>query len=220
MASREILQPRSRISLSGRQQAIASSTSTQARSNISLGNSQPKTLDQFSLEDRQRIHAATTMSEENEFLIWASFERNESLPQTKLHFERAMLLIDSDNEEQAQKHGDDEDTDDDDKSSKGGSIEWEETAEPDSEDERRLQPGNMFGPNGWWNPKIHKNAEDRIEQDRERHRLKAMEDSEASNMAKVKIEDRTPERRRRSAGGKGSGRRRSSGRMSLDEDSC
>jgi hypothetical protein len=152
------------------------------------------------------------MHEENELLVWTSLERNESLPQTKLHYERDMLFIDSDIDE-----GDCADDD----SGGSGSIEWGETLEWESEDERRMKQGVSFGPSGWWDPKQHKSAEERIEVERARKGKEMLE----SGKVKAKGEDgvtqaRSPQnRRRRSSGYRSSGntpnRRKSGGKRAF-----
>jgi hypothetical protein len=148
------------------------------------------------------------MREDNELLVWSSLERNESLPQTKLHFERDMLFIDSDPEDAdngrgayagARAGGDD--------SCGSGSIEWEETVEWDSEDERRMKAGISYGPSGWWDAKVHGSAEERMESER-------MEKERAAwSAGKVKVKRgeeelppvRSPHRSRRKSGGYSSG---------------
>ncbi|GME50381.1 hypothetical protein BKCO1_1600050 [Neofusicoccum parvum] len=47
-------------------------------------------------EERERRYNAARILESNEMLIWHSVARNESLPQTRLHFEKIVAGFDSD----------------------------------------------------------------------------------------------------------------------------
>jgi hypothetical protein len=49
-------------------------------------------------KERERLYNATAILESNEMLLWHSVARRESVPQTKLHFERVLIAIDSDEE--------------------------------------------------------------------------------------------------------------------------
>lgn len=204
MANRTILQPRSRLSMG----AAGSSRQTSSTYTQSRAPTQPAYRDR-SMEEQQRINAAVTMREENELLVWKSLERNESLPQTKLHYERDMLFIDSDEEVGA---GDNE------SGGSGGSVEWQEDHAWDSDDHARMQLGVRFESDGWYDPRLHKSVEERLRADAERRRQAAV----GSGKAKVKDEDAaspgqgTPRSRRQRNSGFGSpggtpGRRRVSG---------
>lgn len=163
------------------------------------------------MEEQQRIHHAAIMREENELLVWKSLEANESIPQTKLHYERDMQGIDSDEGKGGAGGGDDE-------SGGSGSVEWEEDHAWDSDDHARMKPGVRFGPSGWWDPQQHGSAEERIQAEAERRRRAAM----GSGKVRVKQEDAgspsksSPRSSRRKSpgyesGGGTPGRRRASG---------
>ncbi|OCL09736.1 hypothetical protein AOQ84DRAFT_438786 [Glonium stellatum] len=66
-----------------------------------------------SYEDRERRHQAALYLESNEMLIWFANQRNESVPQTRLHFEKILAGLDSDSDslEWADDLEDDEDED-------------------------------------------------------------------------------------------------------------
>lgn len=127
------------------------------------------------MEEQQRINNATMMREENELLVWRSMDRNESIPQTKLHYDRDMLFIDSDDGGE-ERYEDDE---------SGDSVEWQEDYAMDSDDQERMQPGVRFGPDGWYNPQIHDSVQERLQAKAEQRRLAAV----ATGKARVKSED-------------------------------
>jgi hypothetical protein len=130
------------------------------------------------------------MREENELLVWKSLQRNESVPQTKLHYERDMLFIESDDEAK-----------EDDES--GGSVEWEEDHVWDSDDQERMQVGVNFGADGWYNPAHHASAEERMREKAEQKRKAEM----GGGKARVKTEEMaSPRRGSPRSSGKKSGR--------------
>jgi hypothetical protein len=159
------------------------------------------------MEEQQRINNATMMREENELLVWRSLDRNESIPQTKLHYDRDMLFIDSDEGEE--RFEDDE---------SGDRVEWQEDHVWDSDDNERMQPGVRFGPDGWYNPQHHNSVQERLQAKAEQRRQAAAD----TGKARVKSEDiespqqTTPRGNRRKSAGLGSsggspGRRKASG---------
>lgn len=84
--------------------------------NSSLQNTRFRDLD---FKERERLCSAAAILESNEMLLWHSLARCESVPQTKLHFERVLIGIDSDDE----------------------SLEWEHSLAPSTEDASRLIVG-------------------------------------------------------------------------------
>lgn len=70
-------------------------------------------------KERERLCNAAAILESNEMLLWHSLARCESVPQTKLHFERALIGIDSDDEP----------------------LEWEHSLASSAEDASRLAVG-------------------------------------------------------------------------------
>ncbi|KAF2141189.1 uncharacterized protein K452DRAFT_358993 [Aplosporella prunicola CBS 121167] len=50
-------------------------------------------------EERERRYKAARILESNEMLIWHAAARNESIPQTRLHFEKIVAGFDSDSSE-------------------------------------------------------------------------------------------------------------------------
>ncbi|KIW01201.1 uncharacterized protein PV09_07249 [Verruconis gallopava] len=200
LANRSIREPRSRL-------AVGASSSKKPSGSSSFMSSSPLRargshgtetlcLPDRPAEEQQRIHKASIMREENELLIWTSLDRNESIPQTKLHYERDMLFIDSDPEESQDM------CPDDDESGGSGSVEWEESLDWDEEDHQRMRPGVVFGPDGWWDPKVHKSAHDRLEQEKE------MKARERLWSERIKEDDGSPalspRNRRKSSGFSGS----------------
>jgi hypothetical protein len=84
--------------------------------NSSLHNTRFRGLD---FKECERLCNAAAFLESNEMLLWHSLVRCESVPQTKLHFERVLIGIDSEDEP----------------------FEWEQSLEPSTEDLNRLTAG-------------------------------------------------------------------------------
>jgi hypothetical protein len=84
--------------------------------NLSLQNTRFRGLD---FKERERLCNAAAILESNEMLLWHSLWRCESVPQTKLHFERVLIGVDSEDEP----------------------LEWEHSLELSAEDTSRLTVG-------------------------------------------------------------------------------
>ena len=69
--------------------------------NSSLQSTRFRGLD---FKERERLCNAAAILESNEMLLWHSLARCESVPQTKLHFERVLIGIDSENESPEWEH--------------------------------------------------------------------------------------------------------------------
>jgi len=204
---RPILQPTSRVR--GRQRDNTGSSSSSFTAVPPVIRSIMANREQ-TFEEKQQINRAATMVESNEMLIWASMERNESLPQTKLNLEREMLGLPP---------------------SSPDNIEWEEWVKYDSEDERRLKAGVVFTKDGWYNPKEHKSVEDRLNSERiQKEKLSTSKRSSNMGIAGTTEEassrasrQETPEssKKRRSVGGRTPDKRRSGagGRRSVGPSS-
>jgi len=146
------------------------------------------------MEEQHRINNAVMMQGENELLVWKSLDRNESIPQTKLHYERDMLLIDSDDQD-----------DEDDDSGNSGSVEWQEDHAWEADDHARMQRGVIYGPQGWYHPDHHKSAEDRINQERERRSAAASTQGSVQAGGASSSQQGTPRNRRARTSGQGFG---------------
>ncbi|KAF2036366.1 hypothetical protein EK21DRAFT_49581, partial [Setomelanomma holmii] len=67
------------------------------------GGSGKKEKEAESYESRQRREEASRILQSTEMVIWYSNARNESIPQTRAHFQRIVLGISADNEDVAWK---------------------------------------------------------------------------------------------------------------------
>ena len=87
--------------------------------NSGLQNTRFKGLD---YKERERLCSVAAILESNEMLLWHSLARCESVPQMKLHFERVLIGIDSEDE----------------------SLEWEHSLASSTEDTSRLMVGSEW----------------------------------------------------------------------------
>ncbi|TID24118.1 hypothetical protein E6O75_ATG02483 [Venturia nashicola] len=127
-----------------------------------LGMSQAESPE-FEFEEQQKQTRAATILESNEMLVWAGMDLCESLPQTKIHFEREVFSLSHDD-----------------------SIkEWPESFAYSSEEEGTLQLGAIFTSEGWYDPKKHASVADRLQAQEAKEKARK-EELEKARMEKTR----------------------------------